>query len=333
MQSLLLGGRRTVMVGKSASTSPAAAAAAAATTTTAAAVARRPQQSRRPVAAASAAAATTTTTSAPTRRPRSLLQRLLGAGRRTGDAVLSAAVRATLCAANSVGHGGAGHARTAATSAADPSAKKKKGGAAAPASSYNEPQGPWLIVGLGNPGPRYDHTRHNVGFAVVDALAAAEGIDMKKLDRGSGAVLGSGTVAGRHQVLLAKPMTFMNVSGEAVGRIVRQRGIPPARVLVVSDDLDSPLGRVRLRAKGGHGGHNGLRSIVQHLGGTHDFPRLKVGIGRPLPDGPVSVAEYVLQRFSPSERAEIDAAVGECLRAIDALLEHGVERAMSGVGR
>jgi PTH1 family peptidyl-tRNA hydrolase len=241
-------------------------------------------------------------------------------------------VRATLCAANSVGHGGAGHARTASSSSADPSKKQKKSATTAPSSSTdNHSGGPWLIVGLGNPGPRYDHTRHNVGFAVVDALAAAEGIDMKKLDRGSGAVLGSGTVSGRHQVLIAKPMTFMNVSGEAVGRIVRQRGIPPSRVLVVSDDLDSPLGRVRLRAKGGHGGHNGLRSIVQHLGGTHDFPRLKVGIGRPLPDGPVSVAEYVLQRFAPGERAEIDSAVAECLRAIDALLEHGVERAMSGV--
>jgi PTH1 family peptidyl-tRNA hydrolase len=253
-----------------------------------------------------------------------LLQRLLGAGRRTGDAVLTAAaaaravtLRCSAAAGGSSG-GGAHHNKPAHRSSSSSAA------------SDSSADGPWLIVGLGNPGPRYDHTRHNVGFAVVDALAAAEGIDMRKLDRGSGAVLGSGTVGGK-PVLLAKPMTFMNVSGEAVGRIVRQRGVPPGRVLVVSDDLDSPLGRVRLRAKGGHGGHNGLRSIVQHLGGTHEFPRIKVGIGRPSPDSTVSVAEYVLQRFAAGERAEVDAAVAECLRAIDALLSHGLERAMSGV--
>jgi peptidyl-tRNA hydrolase, PTH1 family len=255
-----------------------------------------------------------------------LLQRLLAGGtgtfRRAGDAAALALHRcgASLRCSSAGAHHNKPAQRSSSTSAPPSSSS----------SSSRASDGPWLIVGLGNPGPRYDHTRHNVGFAVVDALAAAEGIDMRKLDRGSGAVLGTGTVAGK-PVLLAKPMTFMNVSGEAVGRIVRQRGIPPGRVLVVSDDLDSPLGRVRLRAKGGHGGHNGLRSIVQHLGGTHDFPRLKVGIGRPAPDSPVSVAEYVLQRFSPGERAEVDGAVGECLGAIDALLAHGLERAMSGV--
>jgi PTH1 family peptidyl-tRNA hydrolase len=296
------------------------------------AAAARPAAAASAAAAAAARGAPTTTATTTTRRPRSLLQRLLGAGRRTGDAVLSAAARAGLfcAAAGPTTAAPAGRRRTAASAAAAARSASSSSSAAASGATTNN-AGPWLIVGLGNPGPRYDHTRHNVGFAVVDALAAAEGIDMKKLDRGSGAVLGSGAVAGRHPVLLAKPMTFMNVSGEAVGRIVRQRGIPPARVLVVSDDLDSPLGRVRLRSKGGHGGHNGLRSIVQHLGGTHDFPRLKVGIGRPPPEGPVGVAEYVLQRFAPAERAEIDGAVSECLRAIDALLEHGVERAMSGV--
>jgi len=311
----------------------AAAGAATASPAAAAAVASPPRRQHQPsvvVVASAAASRAPAPAPAATRRPRSLLQRLLGAGRRTGDAFLSVAVSTALRAANLRAGAGAG----AAGPSSSAQAKKRPGGTSSTSSSSStdndgDDGGPWLIVGLGNPGPRYDHTRHNVGFAVVDALAASEGIDVTKLDRQSGACVGAGAVAGR-RVLLAKPMTFINVSGESVGRIVRQRGIPHARVLVVSDDLDSPLGRVRLRAKGGHGGHNGLRSIVQHLGGTHDFPRLKIGIGRPAPDSPVGVAEYVLQRFAPGDRAAVDGAVAESLRAIDALLAHGLERAMSG---
>ncbi|EFJ49268.1 hypothetical protein VOLCADRAFT_59597 [Volvox carteri f. nagariensis] len=173
-----------------------------------------------------------------------------------------------------------------------------------PQTTKSQEDGLWLIVGLGNPGSNYDETRHNVGFMVIDELARQAGIDCRKLEKS--AAVGKGEVHGK-QVLLVKPVTFMNNSGESVAALAKFYRVPPSRVLVVSDDLDQPVAQVRIRAKGGHGGHNGLRSIIDRMGGAQDFPRIKVGIGRP--SGPMPIATYVLQPFSKAERPDIDLAV------------------------
>lgn len=185
--------------------------------------------------------------------------------------------------------------------------------------------GPWLIVGLGNPGSQYERTKHNIGFMVLDRLAASQGIDMKKLEKS--AAVGKGDLAGR-KIILAKPVTFMNNSGESVGALSRFYKIPTSRILVVSDDIDLPVGTVRLRAKGGHGGQNGLRSIIQHLGGRNDFPRLKIGIGRP--SGSMPVAEYVLTPFKGRDKDEIEFAVVDAVTVIQSILELGLEKTLSG---
>ncbi len=146
-----------------------------------------------------------------------------------------------------------------------------------------------VVVGLGNPGRDYEGTRHNAGFLVVDGLAAACGITLQ--ERKFRASWGAGLVEGR-KVLLVKPLTYMNLSGEAVRPIVDYFGHASTQVLVVHDDLDLPCGRVRLMRRGGAGGHRGIASIIEHLG-TQDFPRLKLGIGRPAHGEPVE--SYVLQ--------------------------------------
>src|SRR5579859_3543447 len=134
-----------------------------------------------------------------------------------------------------------------------------------------------LLVGLGNPGPQYEHTRHNVGFRVVDKLAAKLG--WKWTERRGRAILASGTI-GAEKVILAKPITYMNLSGQAVGELARWYKLRPEDVLIVSDDLDLPVGRVRLRAQGSAGGQKGLDDIIHHLH-TNQIPRLRIGIGRP----------------------------------------------------
>ncbi|KAL4421681.1 hypothetical protein ABPG77_001222 [Micractinium sp. CCAP 211/92] len=184
----------------------------------------------------------------------------------------------------------------------------------------------WMICGLGNPGPRYEDTRHNVGFMAIDALARQEGIACDRLQET--AAVGRGRFCGK-KVLLVKPMTFMNVSGEAVGKLARFYRVPPQRVLVVYDDLDLPTAQVRLRAKGGHGGHNGMKSISAHLQGTKDFPRIRVGIGRP--PGSMPVVSWVLQDFSKAEREELDVALQEVIDIMRAVLTVGMDKAVSGI--
>lgn len=137
----------------------------------------------------------------------------------------------------------------------------------------------WLIVGLGNPGTQYDGTRHNVGFQVVDALALRHGLPWSKSPQRN-AQVAQGRIEG-HAVVLVKPMTFMNKSGEAVAPLAKMHNVGLAETLVVYDDIDLPVGTVRLRSKGGHGGHNGMRSMLERLGQKQDFPRIKVGVGRP----------------------------------------------------
>lgn len=186
--------------------------------------------------------------------------------------------------------------------------------------------GPWLIVGLGNPGARYDGTRHNVGFQVLDSLASRLGVSLNKAQ--DKALQARGTIAGQ-QLILAKPITFMNLSGEAVSKLLQYYKIPSQQLLVIYDDLDLPTGKVRLRAKGGHGGHNGMRSILQHMKGSQDFPRLKIGIGRPA--GQLPVASFVLQGFNKSDATEVDIAVQECCDIIQSIMAVGLEKALSGV--
>jgi PTH1 family peptidyl-tRNA hydrolase len=187
----------------------------------------------------------------------------------------------------------------------------------------------WLVVGLGNPGPRYAETRHNVGSRCVARLARRHGIELRPHRLYS---LGRGTIGGAEAVL-ARSRVFMNESGRAVAALLRQEGLPPSRLLVVCDDLDLPLGRLRLRPRGGHGGHNGLRSVMEALG-SGDFPRLRIGIGRPLREGrpvtdPELIAQYVLSLPLPQERPLLEEALELACQAIEAALAEGLEAAMN----
>ena len=182
----------------------------------------------------------------------------------------------------------------------------------------------WLIVGLGNPGEKYERTRHNVGFLVVDALAERLGVPVQKLKHR--ALTNTVRLAGQ-KALLMKPVTFMNLSGEAVGDAARFYKLPPERVLVISDDTALPLGKLRLRKGGSAGGHNGLKSIIQHLG-TDQFPRLRVGVGeKPRPD--YDMADWVLGRLQGEDWKAMEAAVDRAADAVECVLSQGVDAAMN----
>ncbi|XP_060172662.1 peptidyl-tRNA hydrolase, mitochondrial-like [Lycium barbarum] len=185
---------------------------------------------------------------------------------------------------------------------------------------------PWLIVGLGNPGKRYAATRHNVGFEMIDTIADAEGISMGSVS--FKAQFGKGFI-GDVPVMLAKPQTFMNASGESVGAIVSYYKIPLKQVLVVFDDLDLPFAKLRLLPKGGHGGHNGMRSIMNHLKGNRDFPRLRIGIGRP--PGKMDPASFVLRTFNRQEREKLDFTLQDGLEAVRILVLEGFDKSATFV--
>lgn len=180
-----------------------------------------------------------------------------------------------------------------------------------------------LLVGLGNPGPQYRDTRHNAGFMVADALAARWGVDQWREQHRA---LTASVRVGAEAVLLAKPMTFMNLSGEAVTGLARFYRVEPADVLVIVDEVALPLGRLRARPEGSAGGHNGLKSVIQHLG-TTAFPRLRVGVGRG--DARRDLADHVLGRFEPSERAEVEAAVLRAAEAAETFVSDGIGRVMN----
>lgn len=180
-----------------------------------------------------------------------------------------------------------------------------------------------VVVGLGNPGRRYEGTRHNVGFAVVDALAAAWGVSLQ--ERKFAAQWGEGVVQGR-KVLFIKPTTYMNRSGEAVEAMLHYFKIPHSQMLVIHDDLDMPLGRVKIVRKGGAGGHRGVASIMERVGGG-DFPRLKLGIGRPRHGEPVEV--FVLSAPYDDERDRFERMVTQGAQAAQAVVEQGVDAAMN----
>lgn len=184
-----------------------------------------------------------------------------------------------------------------------------------------------MIVGLGNPGPQYSRNRHNIGFQVVERFAARHNLAIDKMQMraltGAGFVNSAGQ---RIKVLLAKPLTFMNASGDAVAPLARYYQVDPADLLVVHDDLDLTSGKLRLRAGGSSGGQNGIRSIIERLG-TPDFARCKVGIGRP--PGRMDPAAYVLQNFSDEEETRFGPLRVRICDAIEVWLTQGIESAMN----
>ena len=180
-----------------------------------------------------------------------------------------------------------------------------------------------IIVGLGNPGTEYSTTRHNVGFLAVEELAKRWGLDVW---RNRNEALVAEYRGGAEPVLLVKPQTYMNLSGVAVGELVRWYKLTPADVIVIYDDLDLPVGKLRLRPQGGSGGHKGIESLLVHLG-TEAFSRIRVGIGRP-PAG-WETANYVLGRFSPEEAPLMAETLVKAAEAVEYILKHGFTKAMN----
>ena len=191
-----------------------------------------------------------------------------------------------------------------------------------------------LIVGIGNPGREHAHTRHNVGFWCVNRLARRHGISLKT--HTSLVTMGEGLVEG-NKVILAKPRTYVNRSGEAVAALVRRYKVSPGELLVICDSLDMPVGAMRVRAQGSHGGHKGLQSIIQRLG-VNEFPRIRIGIGRPVVGGepswdPEVIAGYVLSDPPPEERRALDDAVAQAIDAVTCMMTEGLEAAMNRFNR
>lgn len=183
---------------------------------------------------------------------------------------------------------------------------------------------PLLVVGLGNPGPKYATTRHNLGFVVADILAERIGSGFK-LHKKSGAEATTGRLGGR-AVVLAKPRVYMNESGRQVGPLANFYSVDPADVVILHDELDIDFGRIRLKLGGGEGGHNGLRSVAAALG-TKNFQRVRIGVGRP--PGRKDPAAYVLEPFSSAERPEVGLVCEQAADATELLLSQGLEPAQN----
>jgi len=185
---------------------------------------------------------------------------------------------------------------------------------------------PLLVVGLGNPGPQYAKTRHNVGFMVADVLAGRMGAAFK-VHKKSGAEIVTGRL-GHKPIVLAKPRTYMNESGRQVGPLAKFYSVSPADVIVIHDELDIDFGQIRLKLGGGEGGHNGLRSVANALG-TKDFQRVRIGIGRP--PGRKDPAAFVLENFSAAQRPEVPTLCEMAADATELLIESGLEPAQNQV--
>ena len=182
----------------------------------------------------------------------------------------------------------------------------------------------WMLVCLGNPGDQYENTRHNVGFMVADQLGERYRLPIQKLK--FKALTNVFTISGE-KVLVMKPVTYMNLSGEAVRQAADFYKVPPDHVLVVLDDTALAVGKLRVRRGGSAGGHNGLKSIIQHLG-TDQFPRLRVGVGeKPHPD--YDLADWVLGRFTGEDKKAIDAAVKRAADGVECILKDGLEQGMN----
>ncbi len=185
---------------------------------------------------------------------------------------------------------------------------------------------PYIIVGLGNPGPEYDDTRHNVGWMVVDRLAVGCRTELK-LRRGG--FLAEAEIDSRI-VHLIKPTTYVNLSGQAVATLARKLDVPTAAIIVVHDDLDLELADLRIKAGGGSGGHRGVDSIIASLG-ADDFPRVRVGIGRP--PGRMAPADFVLKRFRKNEWPQMDVTITKAVQAATAIVTSGAQAAMNEFNR
>lgn len=182
----------------------------------------------------------------------------------------------------------------------------------------------YMIAGLGNPGPQYANTRHNAGFLCIDQLAREEGCT---IDRVKFSALTAQTEIAGASCLLMKPQTFMNLSGEAVGKAARFYKIPADHIIIIVDDISLAPGRLRIRRSGSAGGHNGLKSLIDQLG-TDAFPRVKLGVGeKPHPE--YDLAQWVLGKFSPADRAALDDAMGRAVKAVRLMVQGQTDRAMS----
>ncbi len=188
---------------------------------------------------------------------------------------------------------------------------------------------PRLIVGLGNPGQKYERTRHNIGFEIIDALAKSfpdvSLVENKRFHGASGEFRSAG-----ERIVLLKPTTYMNKSGQSVRAVLDWYKLAPTAVLVIYDDMDLPTGKLRMRLSGGAGGHNGMKSIISHLG-TKEFPRLRIGVGSADKNGDRdgAVVSHVLGRFSLEDRKIVDAVIPMAVDAVNLSLRKGVERSMN----
>ena len=185
----------------------------------------------------------------------------------------------------------------------------------------------YVIVGLGNPGKTYSNTRHNVGFNTVDLLAERNNIEINKIKFKS--VYGEGRINGK-KLILVKPQTYMNNSGEAVRDIANFYKLDPSKIIVIVDDIDIDFGSVRIRKKGSAGSHNGLKSIIRLLG-RDDFPRIKIGIGKKHPQQ--NLADFVLSRFSQDEVEDIEDAIRDSAEAVELILKEDIDTAMNEFNR
>jgi PTH1 family peptidyl-tRNA hydrolase len=185
----------------------------------------------------------------------------------------------------------------------------------------------FLIVGLGNPGAQYARTRHNIGWLVLDELSRRWSIQLSRTN--CEAKVGGGLI-GEQRVTLAKPQTFMNLSGRSVAALMRYQNVPQGRIIIITDDLNLPVGKLRLRANGSHGGHNGLKSIAQHLGGN-EYARLRFGVGEPPQNerDERGTKDFVLRPFMPDEMPDVEAAITRAADCIETWLREGVEIAMN----
>lgn len=182
----------------------------------------------------------------------------------------------------------------------------------------------WLIVFLGNPGPRYEMTRHNAGFMAADAMAKEMNLSINK---SRFKALTASCRIGEESVLLMKPQTFMNLSGDAASQAAKFYKIPPERVIVVSDEISLPIGKLRIRTKGSAGGHNGLKDIIAKLG-TDAFPRIRIGVGAP-PHPDYDMADWVLSTFKNQDAEDMLAAAARAAQAAQCYITQGAERAMN----
>ena len=182
----------------------------------------------------------------------------------------------------------------------------------------------WLLVCLGNPGDQYENIRHNVGFQVADAVAERHNVPIQRLKFRA---LTNTITVGEKKVLLMKPVTYMNLSGEAVHEAASFYKVPPERILVVSDEVALAPGKIRVRRSGSAGGHNGLKNIIAHLG-TDQFPRIRVGVGqKPHPD--YDMADWVLGKFQGEDKKAVEEAVKRAADAAECLIQEGVDKAMN----